>query len=226
MNLKERFLFRRYRDRSHADVFSEIYRRKAWGGLRGKTTDYCSGRGSFPRNTVEYERFVVDFINQNAIGSMVDLGCGDFQVSQRILASCQPVIGYVGIDVVPELITRNRARFASDRVWFVCADATQADLPGGDLIIIREVLQHLSNDAIAVILEKVRRFRYAIITNTVSPKPTRINMDIVAGAATRDALGSGLWLDRPPFDFPCAEALYRPHRSNGSYFRTVVYRRD
>jgi hypothetical protein len=41
--------------------------------------------------------------------------------------------------------------------------------PGGDLLLIKDVLQHLSNHSVQEFLEKVLpRYRYALITNDIA----------------------------------------------------------
>ncbi len=209
----------------HSRIFSEIYANRMWGGARAQQLDFCSGLGSFPDNSSAYEDVVVQFINNNNVTSIVDVGCGDFQVSQRILEKIGRPIRYIGVDVVPDLIERNNRLFASEFISFQVADAVVDPLPAADLLITREVLQHLSNDSIQVVLEKVRSYPFALITNGVTKKPIRKNIDIVAGASTRLSLGSGLWIEGPPFNFPCSELFSMAHSGGGADLRTVAYRR-
>jgi hypothetical protein len=86
-------------------------------------------------------------------------------------------------------------------------------------------LQHLSNKSVQTVLEKIKPYPFALITNGVSNTPIRKNIDIQAGPSTRVSLGSGLWLERSPFNFPCSELFNMPHSGGGSSLRTVVYRR-
>ena len=49
------------------------------------------------------------------------------------------------------------------------ADLTTDDLPSGDLCIIKDVLQHLSNDSVSRFLRVLqRKFRLALITNDIT----------------------------------------------------------
>jgi hypothetical protein len=62
----------------------------------------------------------------------------------------------------------NRERYQSEAVRFECSDFLSQPPPGGDLLLIKDVLQHLSNACVHDFIRDVLpRFRYAIITNDV-----------------------------------------------------------
>ena len=57
-------------------IFTKIYETKKWGEINGKGT---SGNGSSIEVTgTEYNPFIKNFIKENNIRTVVDLGCGDF----------------------------------------------------------------------------------------------------------------------------------------------------
>ena len=62
-------------------VFSDIYEKSLWGESKEK---FCSGMGSSEVNSNEYVAWVNQFITDKKIQSVVDLGCGDFQVGRRL----------------------------------------------------------------------------------------------------------------------------------------------
>ncbi len=111
-------------------------------------------------------------------------------------------VTYIGVDVVGPLIARNQALFGSENVRFVQLDATRDPLPEGELCLIREVLQHLSNRQIASVLHAVRHFRYVIYSDYQPPSDARCyaNRDIVHGRDTRIWKDSAVFLNRPPFN--------------------------
>src|SRR4051812_40674708 len=131
--------------RSPQKVFSEIYRRNLWG--RGDSPFY-SGPGSSNGVIIEpYIKAIRKFLEVNGKKSrLVDLGCGDMRVSRNFLDSCS---SFTGTDVVPELIEYLSGQF-SDRghARFVCMDIVSEELPEGDVCLLRQVLQHLSNQEI------------------------------------------------------------------------------
>ena len=69
---------------------------------------------------------------------------------------------YTACDVVPELM------FVRDNLTFRAIDAVTDPLPPGDLVIVRQVFQHLRNDQIQAILRKFARYRTWIISEHVS----------------------------------------------------------
>ena len=80
-----------------------------------------------------------------------------------------------------------------------------ATFQSADLILIREVLQHLTNAQIAKILENLRAssWRRVLISETVhQPDSNPIpNLDLPSHTVrTRTSLHSGVFLDRPPFN--------------------------
>ncbi len=135
-------------------VFSEIYRQGKWGGGESQ---FNSGAGSSTRSIVgPYVDAVTRYLASLPEGRrrVVDLGCGDFSVGAQITPFCS---SYVGVDVVPELIQHNKASFPDANVEFLCADIIDGEVPPGDICLVRQVFQHLSNAQIAKVLCKARR---------------------------------------------------------------------
>lgn len=76
--------------------------------------------------------------------SLLDAPCGDFQWMRKFVMTRDDV-HYTGVDVVPELIAHNAAKFGRrlPRVRFLLADVVKdGALQGGyDLIFSRDMLQ-------------------------------------------------------------------------------------
>jgi hypothetical protein len=74
-------------------------------------------------------------------------------------------------------------------------------LPASDLCIIRQVLQHLPNKDIEAIFKNVSS-RYLLITEHLpaAAKIKEYNVDKVADAGIRVPRGSGIFIDKPPFN--------------------------
>ena len=139
-------------------AFEAIYKNDAWG--------LGSGPGSRPSNTIEYRAFVEHFIEANGVRSVTDLGCGDWQFSALMDWSC---VIYTGFDVVESLIMTNRARHARPNIAFKLFQTIE-DLPGGDLLLSKEFLQHLPSQTIADYINTIRmRYRFALLTNSTEP---------------------------------------------------------
>jgi len=112
---------------THKEVFDRIYSSNFRGG---------SGPGSSEENTRQYRAFLKEFLVSNRIKSVVDVGCGDWQLSRHIGWSG---IDYLGIDVSAVAID-NTKRFARPGVAFRELDATRDALPPADLLIAKDVL--------------------------------------------------------------------------------------
>jgi hypothetical protein len=186
----------RNQGRSSREIFTEIYEQAQWGGRRG---DFFSGRGSDPLVTRAYCDAIREFIITHRIRSVVDLGCGDFEVGRRI--QC-PGVDYTGVDVVDALIERNRRLHGSATVRFECLDMVEDELPSAELCLVRQVFQHLSNRQILAVLPKLSEFSHVIVTEHYPANVDACvpNLDKPAGADTRVMDDSAVFLDRPPFD--------------------------
>lgn len=200
------------------DAFSSIYQSSAWGSREDRP--FCSGDGSVREDAVgPYCDMVRGFIEGNYIKRVVDLGCGDFGVGSRIAS---PTVAYTGIDVVPALIDYNQKTFGSPGVEFRCLNIIEDDLPSGDLCLVRQVLQHLSNTQIQSTLKSLSRYRYVIVTEHVySGTGLRRNLDKPQGPGTRIPKRSGVFLESPPFNCPAKVILEVPLAEN-EILRSVV----
>ena len=193
-------LHRTYSSLSVAETFKKIYRTRAWGN---NGAPFTSGSGSSGPVSEQYCAAVVEFIRDHQVQSVVDLGCGDFVVGRRIVEATG--VRYTGVDVVPELIEHHKSTVHDPRVSFQCADITSDPLPAADLCLIRQVLQHLSNDEIAKVLANIGTFRWILVSEDVPTNPRSFNRDKPHGPDVRGYYGSGVYLDRPPFSRPAKE---------------------
>jgi hypothetical protein len=110
---------------------------------------------------------------------------------------------YIGIDVVPQIIAANQAKFADTKHQFRCQDITSEPIPFGDLIFCRDCLFHLSYADIRRFLENFveSNSRY-LMTTTHENRDDFPNKDIASGAFRR------IDLFRAPFNFGKA-VVYR-----------------
>jgi len=144
------------------NIFNYIYTYNLWG--------FGSGSGSLSQNNKQYIDFLNQFIHRHTdIHRIIDLGCGDWQLHRHIDFKENE---YVGIDIVKGVIDNNRRHYSTDKIRFKCLNFLDVDfiLPSGDLLIVKDVLQHLSNSNIRIFLDKLRTnsYKYILITNDVS----------------------------------------------------------
>jgi hypothetical protein len=222
---------RRLADLPVVEAFSQIYERGLWGG---EPDEYFSGFGSRdPRIVIPYVESVRAFADsfQNKLDA-VDLGCGDFSVGAQIRSGFD---AYRAYDVVPAVIDQNKRKYDSWNVEFGCLDIVEQPLPPGDVVLLRQVLQHLSNAQIAPVVPKLTNYRYVIITEHLpGTADFRANLDMAMGKhmrAGRAAKGrgedSGIVLTAPPFSLPVVSErilceVADPFNT-GTIIRTTLY---
>jgi hypothetical protein len=176
-------------------LFNFIYKNNMWGGKKG---ELYSGPGSDDSITSEYIDCIKNFIAENNVKTIVDIGCGDFRVGKRLV---NDNISYIGLDVSDYLIKTNNKKYKSSNVVFVQANAITSELPKGDLCLIRQVLQHLSNDQIVKILKNITKYKYVLITEHLPLNCDAIpNINIENSWDTRISINSGVFIDKEPFN--------------------------
>jgi hypothetical protein len=182
-------------------VMEQVYEKKLWGGQHA---DFYSGEGShLPKMVLPYIDVVSSFLNSiEQPVTVCDLGCGDFNVGKDLVKHTKM---YVAVDIVPGLIDRNRQTFTAENLSFHCLDIAVDDLPSGDCVILRQVLQHLSNSEVQRVLEKLNDFKYVILTEHLPEGDFTPNKDIISGQGIRLKKQSGLNLQTEPFNFRVKE---------------------
>jgi SAM-dependent methyltransferase len=174
------------------DVFSRIYKTGEWG--RNAQGEGISGMGSLPSNAIPYLSKLQEFIIKYRIQSVVDVGCGDWELSKLINWGS---ITYYGYDAAEEVIENDIARYGNDDRHFVACDAIHADLPEADLMICKDVLQHLPNSFIHDFISQLRKYKYCLIVNDIGFEARydrKLNHDIPMGS------GRCVDLTKPPFN--------------------------
>lgn len=209
---------KRFADKSVAETFREIYEKNIWGGDAG---EFYSGAGSAEKYAAEYAAMVRKFINENQIKKVVDFGCGDFRVAARFITSG---VKYAGVDIVPAMIEHHNKNYASADTEFFCLNIIEDKLPDGDLCLIRQVLQHLSNAEIEKILHNAGKYKHLIVTEQY-PNPSRKimpNLDIPHGPDVRLHFDSAVFLDAPPFDLKNVKLLLDAEAEEGTRIKSFV----
>jgi SAM-dependent methyltransferase len=200
-----------YAPLSLADTFDRIYNSNAWGSNDGATPN--SGVGSTGRYVEEYCVLLQKLLKTYDVGSVADLGCGNFNTGKVIA----PLVAhYTGVDIAQPVIDANTRDYAGERIHFVRADLTRDPLPRADAAIVRQVLQHLTNSEIRAALDNVlRAYPLAFITEHLyTGRGSRPNLDIPHGPGTRVPMKSGVWIDLPPFSARAALAGDIEYASN------------
>jgi len=188
------------------EAFERIYREGLWAkDAQGKGT---SGYGSTLEFTKLYRVFLQDFLAAYQVRSVVDAGCGDWEFSQAI---DWKGIRYLGVDIAPSVIAANQRRFGAANVRFVVADIVRDELPAADLLLVKDVLQHLSNADVALFLRQLPRYRHVLIVNDVL-------LDSLSAPAADIPTGRYRPIDitQPPFSLAGTKVLAWHDRDTGT----------
>ena len=179
------------------DVMEQIYDQSLWGG---KEFDFYSGIGSHDPIMVNiYVKTVTDFLKSHDHKMTIcDIGCGDFNIGQHIFKYSKK---YFAIDIVEELIERNKIKFKTKNLEFLCLDIANDVLPKADVIIIRQVFQHLSNNEIQQILNRLKTCKYIILTEHLPVGDFIPNTNKIASQGIRLKQQSGVDILSAPFNF-------------------------
>ncbi len=183
------------------DVMTQIYDMKLWGGNQ---FDFYSGAGSHdPKIIHPYLNTLIAFLesHNNAL-TVCDLGCGDFNIGKHLTEYAKK---YIAVDIVENLINRNKTLYKENNLEFHCSDITKDELPLGDCIILRQVLQHISNTEIQNLIKKVATYKYIILTEHIPLGKFIPNKDIISGQGIRLKQNSGVNLLEAPFNLKIKE---------------------
>ncbi|MBD0695419.1 class I SAM-dependent methyltransferase [Streptomyces sp. CBMA123] len=144
------------------ETFARIYSSGAWtltedsvSGDEGEEDgESRSGLGSNLAQTAALRAELPSLLADLGVRSLLDAPCGDFFWMSRVDLG---VDRYIGADIVPAVIERNRALFARADREFRVVDLTRDRLPRVDLVFSRDCLVHLGDDDVHRVLENVRR---------------------------------------------------------------------
>jgi hypothetical protein len=173
--------------RARLPVFDRIFNDNLWFG-----TESRSGPGSSLVQTATIRRAMPDLLRRLEVRSILDVPCGDGNWMQHVDLGLST---YVGADIVPEIVTGNRARFGTGDRQFVLIDMTRDPIPPVDLILCRDGLVHLSfDDAVRAVANFCRSGSTYILTTTFPRHQTN--------APIRTGQWRPLNLEKSPFCLP------------------------
>lgn len=205
------------------EAMEQVYAMNLWG--KGESAFY-SGNGSHDEDLVKpYLEVVGNFLKAHPCKlSVCDLGCGDFNIGMQLLEYAKH---YIAVDIVPALINYNKTHFKFDHLEFQRLNIAADELPEGDVVILRQVLQHLSNSEVQSVLNKIKAFKYLILTEHQPASDFIPNKNIISGQGIRLKKNSGLEITKPPFNFKFKtreELLSIPDSDGKGVIKTTIYR--
>ena len=152
-------------------VFNKIYSSGSWGD--GSSTKPLSGSGSNSENAQPYVEYVSRIIKDFDLKRVLDIGHGDFEMWKNWQF---PGIEYLGVDISDKATRLAQTKYQNNNLVFKTLDFTQLDdVPFADILITKDCLQHLPNQAILMLLQKFSSYEHLIICNDlVVPINSRI----------------------------------------------------
>lgn len=99
-----------------------------------------SGPGSSLDETAAVREELPRIVAEYGIQSMLDIPCGDFFWMREIGLE----VDYIGGDVVKGIVDANNRRYGSSQRRFARLDLRADPLPRTDLVLCRDILDHLS----------------------------------------------------------------------------------
>ncbi|HVT18463.1 MAG TPA: class I SAM-dependent methyltransferase [Thermoanaerobaculia bacterium] len=187
LQAKEQMLRLAARDRYLQGIFSGIYTNNLWGD-----PESVSGPGSSREETLAVREELPRLVRRLGVSSLLDAACGDCYWLDHTRLDLDR---YIGVDIVPELIARNRQRLARTGIEFVVNDITRDPLPRADLILCRDCLIHFSFHYISRALQNFRRSGATYLLTTT-----------YSGLGGNHDILTGQWrpidLELPPFGLP------------------------
>ena len=213
-----------FKDTPIRDVFASVYENKSWG--RSRERKYFSGSGSNNDTIIStyvesVSRFLKEFDQPQLI---IDLGCGDFTVSSKLVPFASRCIA---IDIFSGVIEENKDIYRSDKVEFRVLDFLNDEIPFANIVLVRQVLQHLSNRDILEFVKKIsKRCQYLVVTEHLPGKTGFVpNKDKPTGPGFRLPLDSGVILTAPPFSLQVVEARQLCEcEEQGGLITTTIYK--
>jgi SAM-dependent methyltransferase len=107
--------------------------------------------------------FLKEFVKTNNIKTILDLGCGDFNLMKHVDFKD---VEYLGVDLVNELIEKNNINYGSINIKFINNKIHDYEFKDNyDLILCKDVLQHWSTQSVITFLSVIKNYKYCLLIN-------------------------------------------------------------
>ena len=101
------------------------------------------------------------------------------------------------------IIKYNQLNYKNKNVHFKNIDISKNFLPKAEVAIVRQVLQHLSNQEIHRFIKKLnilKPYKFLFVTENVPKNNYKVNLYQYTGPATRISINSGIMIYKKPFN--------------------------
>lgn len=107
-------------------------------------------------------------MDEPSVARILDLGHGDWEMWPRGFFEG---FDYTGLEAVPKLSLALDAKFGNPSTRFLEQDVVGSQWPSADLVLCKDVLIHLPNEAVKKVLRQMAHYRYAIVCTGVLLRP-------------------------------------------------------
>ena len=202
--------------------FDRIYNEGAWVG---DSDSLGSGTGSTVVGNIAFVERLSELISEHDVRSIVDVGCGDFEVMKGIIELSGAT--YHGWDVSAVAIDRARRRLRSDEVKATFSvSGTNQQYEPADLLVVKDVLQHLPLEEGVRIVSQLHKYKLAVFVNDLDENRRNEDTDFRTGLPMVPGGYRSIDVRRPPFNLTCEHMLVL-HRERpiieGARKRTCVW---
>lgn len=200
---------------SSYEVFSKIDEANCSGTNFNAEGD--SRHGSLLEQTQEYRQFLQQFLKDQNIQSVIDIRSGDGTFSQ---ASDWNSVQYYEFDLAGSVIEKNKVSFGSSSIQFAqFGGPEKVGFSTADLLLCKDVLQHLPYKDIEQFLQNLNKFKYCLITTDIGPSNLDLGSFDIPNIDIKKGDHRFLDLTQPPFSVQAKKVLtYRA----GPYWKQVL----
>ena len=117
--------------------------------------------------SIVYVNIIKTYISENNINSVLDFGHGSFEMWDSWVGEAFSGIEYLGIDLVEDLSEKTNIEYGMLNRKFKFLDIDYTALPSADLLICKDVLQHLPTLDIYKLSKSFSNFESVIICNDI-----------------------------------------------------------
>jgi len=144
--------------------FETIYQKNKWGN--------GSGSGSVPKYCDKYLQFLSKFLTDNSIKSVVDIGCGDFQLYENFDWS---KVSYAGCDISSTALSmaRERTNLPLHEVSSLDETLNFVKNQNPELVILKDVMMHWTDDELKYFLTRLTEFPWKWVVTANNYKYSR-----------------------------------------------------
>jgi hypothetical protein len=188
------------------EIFEKIYQKNTWG-----STESVSGTGSTLRSTKNVRNFLPELLNDLKTLTLLDIPCGDWNWMKEVNLKN---INYIGADIVPDIIEKNKSLHSSDNISFYVLDITKSELPNADTALVRDCLFHFSFDDTVSALKNLKASGIKYLISTTFPTCTE-NTNIKTGGYRK------INLSIYPYNLGDPLILFKEKTGNTNYSKSL-----